>query len=88
MQPPKNSKFLEKGVLTLEEYLMAGNQLVSSCPTWAWRPAHKSHVNKQLPENQQYLSTRVPCRSRIKFFGQGENGSGSLSAPNVEVHFS
>ena len=31
------SKFLEKGLLTPEEYVNAGDQLVQKCPTWAWQ---------------------------------------------------
>lgn len=30
----KDSKFLENGVLTPEEFVMAGDQLTHKCPTW------------------------------------------------------
>jgi ubiquitin-like-conjugating enzyme ATG3 len=30
----KESKFLEKGLLTPEEYILAGDTLVAKCPTW------------------------------------------------------
>ena len=30
------SQFLEKGVLTPDEFVAAGDQLVFSCPTWSW----------------------------------------------------
>jgi ubiquitin-like-conjugating enzyme ATG3 len=30
----KDSKFLEKGVLTPEEFVLAGDQLTYKCPTW------------------------------------------------------
>ena len=30
----KDSKFLEKGVLTPEEFVIAGDQLTHKCPTW------------------------------------------------------
>lgn len=30
----KESKFLEKGVLTTEEFLIAGNNLIDKCKTW------------------------------------------------------
>jgi len=30
------SAFLEKGVLTPEEYVLAGDELVFKCPTWQW----------------------------------------------------
>lgn len=34
MGPLKDSKFLEKGVLTPEEFVLAGEHLVHKCPTW------------------------------------------------------
>lgn len=30
----KNSKFMEKGVLTPEEFVMAGDHLTHKCNTW------------------------------------------------------
>jgi ubiquitin-like-conjugating enzyme ATG3 len=30
----KESKFFEKGVLTPEEYVIAGDNLTHKCPTW------------------------------------------------------
>lgn len=30
------SSFLEKGVLTPEEFIQAGDQLIYKCPTWRW----------------------------------------------------
>jgi len=30
----KDSKFLEQGVLTPEEFVIAGDQLTHKCPTW------------------------------------------------------
>ena len=32
--PLKDSKFLEKGVLTPEEFLIAGDHMVNKCNTW------------------------------------------------------
>ena len=34
MAPLKDSKFLEKGVLTPEEYMIAGDHLCHRCNTW------------------------------------------------------
>lgn len=31
----KETKFLEKGVLTPEEFVLAGDHLVNKCGTWA-----------------------------------------------------
>lgn len=30
----KDSQFLEKGILTPEEFIIAGDQLTHKCPTW------------------------------------------------------
>jgi ubiquitin-like-conjugating enzyme ATG3 len=30
----KESQFLDKGVLTPEEFVLAGDQLTHKCPTW------------------------------------------------------
>ena len=32
----KESQFAEKGVLTPEEFVVAGDNLVYKCPTWEW----------------------------------------------------
>jgi ubiquitin-like-conjugating enzyme ATG3 len=58
----KTSAFLEKGVLTPEEFVRAGDELVYRCPTWSWCGGTKSY----LPPDKQYLITRnVPCRDRV-----------------------
>jgi len=33
----KQSKFRETGVLTPEEFVIAGDHLVLTCPTWSWQ---------------------------------------------------
>jgi ubiquitin-like-conjugating enzyme ATG3 len=32
----KESAFNEKGILTPEEFVIAGDNLVFKCPTWEW----------------------------------------------------
>jgi len=61
------SAFLEKGVLTPEEFVRAGDELVFRCPTWEWASAPKASKQKTyLPPDKQYLITRnVPCRNRV-----------------------
>lgn len=61
------SAFLEKGVLTPEEFVRAGDELVFRCPTWEWASASKASKQKSyLPQDKQYLITRnVPCRNRV-----------------------
>ena len=61
------SAFLEKGVLTPEEFVRAGDELVFRCPTWEWSSSSKASKQKSyLPPDKQYLITRnVPCRNRV-----------------------
>jgi len=62
------SAFLEKGVLTPEEFVLAGDELVFRCPTWEWCSSPKISKQKSyLPPDKQYLITRnVPCQNRVK----------------------
>jgi len=48
----KESKFFEKGVLTPEEFLIAGENLTSKCPTWEWASAADGKVDDKLPPNK------------------------------------
>jgi ubiquitin-like-conjugating enzyme ATG3 len=63
----KDSKFLEKGVLTPEEFVLAGEHLTHKCNTWKWESGKDNLMNKNLPADMQYLVTKgVPCEKRIK----------------------
>ena len=62
--PPKESKFYEKGILTPEEFVKAGDYLVTKCPTWKWCSAKENMINKYLPKEKQYLLTRVRSKFR------------------------
>jgi len=60
------SAFLEKGVLTPEEYVLAGDELVFKCPTWQWESGDPKKRKSYLPDDKQYLVTRnVPCQARV-----------------------
>ena len=62
----KSSAFLEKGVLTPEEFVRAGDELVFRCPTWSWEAGDPKKVKPYLPADKQYLVTRnVPCQTRV-----------------------
>lgn len=64
--PLKDSRFLEKGVLTPEEFVLAGDHLCNKCGTWQWQAAVPNQTNKNLPPDKQFLVTRgVPCEKRI-----------------------
>ena len=62
--PPKESKFYEKGILTPEEFVKAGDYLVTKCPTWKWCSSKENMINKYLPKEKQYLLTRVRSKFR------------------------
>ncbi|KAI8800921.1 autophagocytosis associated protein [Cladochytrium replicatum] len=63
----KESKFKETGVLTPEEFVLAGDFLVYKCPTWAWSAGTEGKRRDYLPADKQYLITRnVPCLRRVK----------------------
>ena len=60
----KESKFYEEGVLTPEEYIQAGDFLISKCPSWQWCASEEKLYDKRLPKNKQYLKTNVPSYKR------------------------
>lgn len=53
----KSSAFLERGVLTPEEFVMAGDELVYKCPTWQWESGDPKKAKNFLPSDKQ-VSTR------------------------------
>lgn len=66
------SQFLEKGVLTPDEFVEAGDQLVLRCPTWSWQAGEPDKARPFLPPNKQYLVTRsVPCQRRAASLASG-----------------
>jgi ubiquitin-like-conjugating enzyme ATG3 len=82
------SLFLEKGVLTPEEFVIAGDELVFRCPTWSWEIGDPAKAKSYLPPDKQYLVTRqMPCQARVadlefqmnlqQLVGQDEDGDGS-----------
>ena len=66
LPPLQKSAFEEKGVLTPNEFILAGDFLIRSCPSWQWNSAGDPRKSKSyLPPNKQYLITRnVPCFRR------------------------
>ncbi|KAJ1568511.1 E2-like enzyme [Nowakowskiella sp. JEL0078] len=69
----KSSKFKETGVLTAEEFVLAGDFLVFKCPTWSWSAGDPAKRRDYLPADKQYLITRnVPCLKRVKDVEYGE----------------
>jgi ubiquitin-like-conjugating enzyme ATG3 len=66
LPPLQKSAFEEKGVLTPNEFILAGDFLIRSCPSWQWNSsADPRKAKSYLPPNKQYLITRnVPCFRR------------------------
>ena len=61
------SAFAEKGVLSPEEFVAAGDKLVRACPTWAWAAGDAALAKAYLPRDKQYLVTKnVPCARRAR----------------------
>ncbi|CAL5212028.1 unnamed protein product [Lathyrus oleraceus] len=63
--PRTVSAFKEKGVLSVSEFITAGDNLVAKCPTWSWESGEPSKRKPYLPSEKQFLITRnVPCLRR------------------------
>ncbi|KAL0317665.1 UNVERIFIED_CONTAM: Autophagy-related protein 3 [Sesamum angustifolium] len=56
--PRTVSAFKEKGVLSINEFIVAGDNLVSKCPTWSWESGEPSKRKSYLPKDKQFLITR------------------------------
>jgi len=62
----KETAFLDRGVLTPEEFVDAGDELVYKCPTWSWECGDPRKKKNYLPDDKQFLVTRkVPCPTRV-----------------------
>jgi len=63
----KNSKFLETGNLTPDEFVVAGDFLIEISPSWKWCAGDEAERKVYLPKDKQFLITRrVPCYKRCK----------------------
>eukprot|EP00927_Polykrikos_kofoidii_P062057 TRINITY_DN56883_c0_g1_i1.p1 TRINITY_DN56883_c0_g1~~TRINITY_DN56883_c0_g1_i1.p1 ORF type:complete len:337 (+),score=48.09 TRINITY_DN56883_c0_g1_i1:127-1137(+) len=61
------SRFVENGTLTPEEFVEAGDQLIFKFPTWQWAQGDPSRGSSYLPKDKQFLITKdVPCRDRVR----------------------
>jgi ubiquitin-like-conjugating enzyme ATG3 len=60
------SQFKKDGVLTPEEFVLAGDELINSCRTWQWSSGYADKKKSYMPDNKQFLITRnVPCLKRV-----------------------
>jgi len=52
-------------MITPEEFVLAGDNLVYHCPTWSWASGDSSRKKYYLPADKQFLVTKnVPCYRR------------------------
>ncbi|PHJ19118.1 autophagocytosis associated [Cystoisospora suis] len=75
---PVDSSFIEKGTLTPQEFVDAGDLLNHKFPTWQWQGTSSSDRRPPpcswLPSDKQYLITRnVPCYRRVRDIDQALN---------------
>jgi ubiquitin-like-conjugating enzyme ATG3 len=52
------SAFLDRGVLTPEEFVMSGDHFTSCCPSWQWCEGDETKLKDYLPRKKQFLLTR------------------------------
>jgi len=79
----KESAFLVRGVLTPEEFVKAGDELVYKCPTWSWESGDRKKIKNYLPADKQvsgrsiihpdFWPIRCPVcfKHRFEFFDEG-----------------
>eukprot|EP00457_Paulinella_chromatophora_P008312 gb/GEZN01008343.1/.p1 GENE.gb/GEZN01008343.1/~~gb/GEZN01008343.1/.p1 ORF type:complete len:391 (+),score=65.61 gb/GEZN01008343.1/:85-1257(+) len=68
------SNFEEKGMLTPEEFVVAGDELVSKCGSWRWEAGKKEYRKSYLPDKKQYLITRgVPSLVRASTYAMADS---------------
>lgn len=67
---PKNSTLLKNGKITPDEFVIAGDSLISLCPNWSWQKSpDPKRVVKYLPEDKQFLINRhLVCQDRAQDF--------------------
>jgi ubiquitin-like-conjugating enzyme ATG3 len=60
------SAFLERGVLTPEEFVKACDNFVTCFPSWKWASGDPKGLCSYLPKNKQFIITRgVPSYHRV-----------------------
>lgn len=63
--------FLEKGVLTPDEFVKSCDHFISCFPSWQWSAGDSRGTCSYLPKNKQFIITRqVPCNYRVSHVNQ------------------
>lgn len=74
---------LTEGKLSPSEFVEAGDQLIFHYPSWCWRSANQSNMDKSLPQNKQYLElANVGCRTRANVPEQLSENEPNAAAEN------
>ena len=61
------SQFYEKGQITPDEFVLAGDYLLRMSPHWSWERGDVTRSKAYLPPNKQYLVvSRIMCRHRVR----------------------
>ena len=69
----KSTQFLERGQLTPEEFVIAGDYLARLSPGWKWCSGEARLAKTYLPPDKQFLVSRdCICRRRAVFDVSGE----------------
>jgi ubiquitin-like-conjugating enzyme ATG3 len=77
------SQFYEKGQLTPEEFVLAGDYLIKLSPCWSWGHCDETRIKSYLPRDKQFLIIKnLPCRRRI----QSMNISNNYERDIISVH--
>lgn len=65
----ENSNFINKGVLTPDEFVKAGDYLISISPKWKWLSGDNILVKEYLPKQKQFLLIEnIPCYQRVESY--------------------
>ncbi|GME73054.1 unnamed protein product [Ambrosiozyma monospora] len=78
------STFDQTGEITPDEFVAAGDYLVSKFPTWQWSQAPASKKKDFLPADKQFLVTRhVPSYFRASTYEEVECGTETVKASDL-----
>ena len=84
---PTTTAFLERGVITPEEFVRAGDHLISCCPSWSWMEGESEKSKDYLPKRKQFLVTRgVPSIHRVSLLESSSVNETSIEEEGGDNH--